>query len=91
MTPREKAFRAKELLADPLFQAVMQDLRENIVVQLESTAMDDVTTHHEAALTLQLLQRIPAQLTRYVDEHTLIEKRAEDDSFVKRMTQKFRA
>lgn len=89
MTPREKAFRAKELLADPLFLAVMQDLRENIVVQLESTAMDDVTTHHEAALTLQLLQRIPAQLTRYIDEHTLIEKRAEDDSFVKRMTQKF--
>lgn len=91
MTPREKAFRAKELLADPLFQAVMQDLRENIVVQLESTAMDDVTTHHEAALTLQLLQRIPAQLTRYVDEHTLAEKRAEDDSWVDRMRQKFRA
>jgi hypothetical protein len=87
MTPRERSDRAKQLLADPTFRVVMKDIREGLVRQLESTAIDDATTHHEIALTLQLLARIPVNLQKYATDLEVDEHRQRQDSWMKRMRQ----
>lgn len=84
VTPLEKADRAKNLLGDPIFLAVMQDIRLGLVAKLETTAMDDHGTHHEVAVHLQLLRQIPILLQRYADELEVERQRQEHDSWVKR-------
>ena len=56
MTPFEKADKARQLLDDAMFQAVLADIRARLVGKLETSAIGDVDTHHQAALMLQLLR-----------------------------------
>jgi len=91
MTPQDKADRAEALLADPLFEAVLHDLRMRLVVQLEACPMGDVETQHEVALTLQLLRQIKPKLQQYIDDVQIENARAKQDTFMSRMRESARA
>ncbi len=88
MTPEEKSDAAKHLLESPIFKAAFKDVRENLVSQLEMTEIGDVDTHHEVALTLQLLKRLQAQITRYVDDATMAKHKRKQDSFIERLRER---
>jgi hypothetical protein len=85
MTPQEKAHHSEALKTNPVFKLVMSDIREALVGKLEASAIGDVDTHHEVALSLQLLKQIGAQLQRYIDDQTLIEHKSHQDTFLRKM------
>ncbi len=88
MTPLERAERANQLLADPVMAKAFEDVRLGLVTQAEQTAMDDVTTHHEVVITLQLLKRLRVQLQKYADELAVDQQRKKHDSFIERMRER---
>lgn len=88
MSPREKADKAKQLLADPIFDEIFHDIRDLIVGKLESVAVSDVEAQHDLTITLQLLKQIRSQLSRYADDLVLETARARHDSFIERARKK---
>jgi hypothetical protein len=44
MTPQDKADQAKQVLTNPVFKHVFNDIRENLVVQLEALPLGDKET-----------------------------------------------
>ena len=84
MTPFEKAERAKQLLDDPLLMEVLQNIRERLVSALESSPIDDVDTHHNGTLSLQILKQIKTELHRFIGEAAVIEARKKHDSFIEK-------
>lgn len=89
MTPFEKADRAKHLLEDPVLRAAFEDIRMGLVGQLERAAMDDVDTHHQAALSLQLLARVKTTLQRYLEAIAVDKAKEKQDSFLRKMKQMY--
>lgn len=67
MTPSERGDRAKQILDDAVFAEMFEHVRASIVAQLESSAFGDAETHHQAAISLQLLKRLRDTLVRFVD------------------------
>jgi hypothetical protein len=88
MTPREKAERAKQLLEDPVFRHVLEDIRMGLVGQLEASPIGDVDTHHEVALTLQLLARIKPTLQKYANEIEMDKHKRRQESFIEKTRQR---
>jgi hypothetical protein len=88
MTPREKADRAKQLLEDPVFRHVFADIREQLIVKLESVAVTDLEAQHEFTITLQLLKQLKTQLTRYTDEIAIDNAQARHESWIQRAKQR---
>jgi hypothetical protein len=88
MSPREKSDRARQILADPVFQEAVRDIRERIVSKLETVPVTDHATEHELVLTLQLLQRIPARFQAYADELVLEKHQEHQAAFMQRAKQK---
>lgn len=91
MTPLDKAERAKQLLEDPVFRAVLNDQREALVRQLENAPSSDIETQHETALMLQLLRAIPLRLQRYVSDIEIEKSKHEQQTFMERMRSHARA
>ena len=91
MTPRDIADRAKQLLEDEVLQKALVDIRERIVRGIEGTAMEDVTAHHEAAISLQLLGSVNSQLRAYLEEQLIHDKQQEEANWIRKMTQRIRA
>lgn len=87
MTPREKADRARQILDDPVFTHVMNDIRDQLVAKLESCPISDVDAQHDLTITLQLLKQLKTQLARYCDEIVLDNAKARQDSWIKRARQ----
>ena len=87
MTPREKADRARQILDDPVFAHVMNDIREQLVAKLEICPISDVEAQHDLTITLQLLKQLKTQLARYCDEIVLDNAKARQDSWIKRARQ----
>ena len=87
MTPREKADRARLMLDDPVFNHVVQDIREHLVAKLESCPISDVDAQHDLPITLQLLKQIKTQLARYCDEIVLDNAKAREQSWLRRAKQ----
>lgn len=85
MTPRERGERAKDLLEDPVLNQVLSDIREGIVTQVEASAFGDRDTHHEAAISLQLLKRIKTRLKHYVDNMAMEAHKAKEAEFLRTM------
>ncbi len=81
MTPAERAERAQKILSDEVFEDVMADIRLGLVARLEASAMGDVETHHEVALSLQVLKSIREQLARYTHENAVIAAKLRDEQF----------
>jgi uncharacterized phage-associated protein len=52
--------------------------------------MDDVETHHTAALSLQLLKQISTRLERYSAELLVDQHRQEQDSWIAKARERFR-
>ena len=88
MTPRELAEGAKQILESPVMRKVFSDIRDSLVVQLESTAMDDIQTHHEVAQMLQLHRRYQTMLSRYVSDNALDQHKRKQDSFIEKMKER---
>lgn len=87
MTPRERGEHAKRLLNDPVLLESMDAIRLALVAKIEASAMGDRDTHHEAALSLQLLKQVRAQLLVFVGDAQMDEHRAKQDAFVNSMKQ----
>lgn len=87
MTPLERADRAKQLRADPVLRAAFAETRDGLVAKLEQSAMADKKTHHEIALSLQLLQRIQNLLLRYEEDGKVSEVKRKQDSYIDRLRQ----
>ena len=85
MTPRERGERAKSLLEDPVLNDVLSDIREGIVSRVEASPLGDRDTHHEAAISLQLLKRIKSQLKHYVDDMAMESHKAKEAEFLRTM------
>jgi hypothetical protein len=77
--------RAREILDEDLMGSVFRDVREALVARLEAAAIGDTSTHHEIALTLQLLRQLRAHLESYITDGKLAEREQEDDNFMRRM------
>jgi hypothetical protein len=88
MTPQDKAEQAKQVLTNPVFRHVFNDIRENLVVQLESIPLGDTETQHEITLMLQLLKRVQTTLERYQQSGTVEKHRAKQDSFIERVRER---
>lgn len=89
MTPYEKAEEAKRLLSNPVLNEALQNIREGLVSSLEMSPMDDAETHHNVALSLQVLKRIRTQLHRFVSDQTVIEAKNKHESFIEKMRERF--
>lgn len=89
MTPLEIADRAEQLLQDPVLAKAFQDIRENLVKQLENLPMGDIDTQHEISLTLQVLKQVKQTLSSYVGEKTLAEHRKKQDSFIEKIRERY--
>jgi hypothetical protein len=87
MTPRERGDHAKRLLDDPVLRLALDSIRDGIVLKIEGSPMGDRDTHHEAAISLQLLKRVRSELMRMVDDVKIDESRAKQDAFIKNMKQ----
>lgn len=87
MTPRERGDHAKRLLDDPVLRHALDSIRDGIVLKIEASPMGDRDTHHEAAISLQLLKRVRSELMRMVDDVKIDESRAKQDAFIKNMKQ----
>ena len=87
MTPREKADRARQILDDPVFAHVMQDIREQLVAKIEACPISDVDAQHDLTITLQLLKQLRTQLARYCDEIVLDNAKARQESWLRRAKQ----
>ena len=87
MTPREKAERAKALLEDPVFNHVFADIREQIVLKLESIPVTDVDAQHDLTITLQLLKQLTTQLSRYTDEIVLDNAKSKHETWLQKTRQ----
>ena len=90
MTPREKAERVKQLLDDPVVRAVFTDLREQLVAGLEQTAMSDLDTQHEIALTLQLLRKFRGMLEKYAQEIAVDKAKTKQETFINRIRETYK-
>ncbi len=87
MTPRERGDHAKRLLEDPVLRQALDSIRDGIVSKIEASPIGDRDTHHEAAISLQLLKRVRSELMRFVDDVKVDENRAKQDAFIKNMKQ----
>lgn len=85
MTPVERGDRARHLLADPVLQQAFTDTREGLVEKLEQAGIDDVTTHHEVAITLQLLKRLKTQLEKYGEAVTVHQAKRRNEAWISKM------
>lgn len=85
MTPNELADGAKQILESQVMRKVFSDIRDALIVQLESTAMDDIQTHHEVTQMLQLHKRYQTMLSRYVSDNALDKHKRKQDSFIEKM------
>ena len=88
MTPIERAERSKQLLGDSVFLSAFEDIRNGLVKRLESSPIGDIETHHEIALTLQLLQQLKAQLVRYGDEIAVDKQKKKHDDWIEKTRQR---
>jgi hypothetical protein len=89
MTPRERAERSEQLLADEVLKGAFDDIRANLVSKLETLPIGDVDTQHEIALMLQLLKQIRAQLAQYVQGQKLDEHKAKEEKFLAKMRERY--
>lgn len=87
MTPIERAERAKQLLEDVVLREAFKAIRDQLVAKLESSPMGDVDTHHEVALSLQLLRRINVELERFADAIAVDKAREKHENWLDRMRQ----
>jgi hypothetical protein len=90
MNEIERAARAKELLESNTFKSVHAEVRNEIIGALESVAFDDIEKQHELVLSLQLHRRLKTKLERWVDDGKLEEKKAEQDSWVEKIRQRYK-
>lgn len=90
MTNQERSERAKRLLEDELFQAVMADIRERLVARIEALPPGDVDSQHTAALSLQLWKQVPAVLQQYAGDTAIEKHQAEQAGFMAKVRQKLR-
>ena len=86
MTPGErvaKANRAAEVLKelDWLFAEVRDDLTRG----LEGSALGDVDTHHNLAISLQVLQQLKAKLQSVVNDGKMASAEMEQENWIRRM------
>ena len=88
MTPLEKAERAKQVLNDPVFAHVFNDLRESLVLKLEACPVSNVEAQHDLTITLQLLKLLKTQLTRYTDEIVVDNARQKHESWIAKARQR---
>ena len=84
MTPREKADRAKQILEDPVFRAMFEEMRENIVSKLEQLPVSDVEAQHDLTITLQLLKMLKTKLLRYTEEILVDNAAARQQTWLKK-------
>jgi hypothetical protein len=88
MTPLERAYRAKELMGDAVMQQAFADIRMALVAQMEQSAIGDLDTHHEIALTLQLLKQLRERLDRYAQELAIDQQKQKHESFIAKMRER---
>ncbi len=87
MTPTQRGERAKQLLEDEVLIAAFDGVRERIVSQMEASAFGDTETHHQSAITLQLLKQLRLTLRKFVDESEAEAVRARGVAFERSMRQ----
>lgn len=75
MDYKKRAFRAKELLRNDDFLAILEDLRERQMEVFASTAAQEMDKREEAHAILRALNQIKYLLQADVDAEKLIEKK----------------
>jgi high-affinity Fe2+/Pb2+ permease len=68
---------AKTLLDSPTMQKAFEGVRLALVASIEDSMIGDRDTHHELALSLQLLKSIKRQLQRFVNDAEAEKRRNE--------------
>ena len=91
MTPLERAEQARHLLQNPTLKAAFEEIRQGLVAKLEEVPMGDVDTHHEVAISLQLLKRLKTQLQRYIDDQAIDKHKQKQATFIEKMRERYTA
>ena len=86
MTPAEKADRAQELLANPLFKACFAELRESFVRRLE--VEEDPEDQRELAISLRILRQVKTQVEKLAQGDPVDKHRIKQDNFASRIKQR---
>lgn len=89
MTPGEriaKANRAAEVLRE--MEWVFREVRDDMTKALESSALGDIDTHHNLAISLQLLKALQSKLQQVVNDGKMASAEVEQDNWVRRMRRK---
>jgi hypothetical protein len=76
MTPSERALSAERLLSEPLIKEAFRAVEQRLVDVLKGSPIGDVDTHHNIALSLQLLGQIERQFRNWVAEGQLEQSRS---------------
>lgn len=84
MTPLERADWAKQLLASDVFKCAYQDVKTDIVRQLELVGLTDHNTQRELVLTLQCLNALKSRLERYVADGLQEQSKEKAAEFIER-------
>lgn len=89
MTPGERvarANRAAEQLKD--LEWVFQEVRNDMTRALESSALGDVDTHHNIAISLQALKLVQSKLQAVVNDGKMAAVEQEQENWIRRMRRK---
>jgi 3-phosphoglycerate kinase len=88
MTPYERAEEARHLLENDTLKKAFVDIREGLVVQLESIPFHEIDTQHELALMLKLLNKLKSQLQTYIQNDSVDQHRRKQDTFIDKMRER---
>ena len=88
MTPFERAEAAKHLLGNETLKKAFVDIREGLIVQLESTPFHEIDTQHEISLMLKLLNKVKSQLRTYIETEAIEKDKIKQQTFIEKMRER---
>lgn len=74
----ERALQAERLLNDPLVKDAFREVENGLVAALKHSPVGDVDTHHNLALSLQLLANVERQFRNWIATGQLEVQRERD-------------
>jgi hypothetical protein len=61
-----RAERAKQILDDPLVKEAFESVEAAIILAMKRSEVGDTSTHHNLTLSLQLLEQVHRQFTKWI-------------------------
>lgn len=85
MNDIQRGHRAKNILEDELYKESFETVRNQLVLQLESSGMGDKELHNRITIALQVLKQIQHTLTDVMQTGEIAEIELKEKGFLRRV------